>query len=110
MPPRGSKRKQVALTVTKAEYQRLQTRFASSTCQSLAAYCREVLLSHPVVFRYHNATSDEFLVIALQLKDELDGVVQSLRQRSESPIGDLIEKVEELKLIMHQIYQQWSST
>ena len=117
MPRNGSKQRQVAVMVTLDDYQRLQERFAVSTCPTLSAYCREIMLSHPVTVRYHNAASDEFLIVALELKRELDDALRNLREvlPTQDPhlafrLADLISKVDELKLVMNQIYQQWSST
>jgi hypothetical protein len=100
--------------VSPEDYDLLNYRFSLSTSHSLSAFCREILLSQPVTVRYHNVSADEFLVIALEIKKELEVVIAGLRQSPnpacpEDQFAPLVEKVEELKLVMHQIYQQWSS-
>jgi hypothetical protein len=103
--------KQVCMLFTVEDYENLQARFAASTSHSLSSYCRDILISRPVITRYHNTSADEFLLVALELKLELDEVLLTLRQhRSDETIETLSGKIDELKLIMHQIYQQWSST
>jgi hypothetical protein len=101
----------LALMVTQEDYDLLYARYVISTSHSFSAFCREILLSQPVTVLYHNISADEFLVIALEMKRELEEVIAKLHQDAtpESPLTLLIEKVDELKLIMHQIYQQWSS-
>jgi hypothetical protein len=106
----------VNFALSPEEYDLLQARFAKSTSHSLSAFCRQIILSKPVVIRYHNATSDEFLVIALEIKQELGEIIGELRNAISSPsppseiqLKALVTKTDELKLIMHQIYQQWSS-
>jgi len=106
--------RQIAIMVSPGDYERLRVRFAASVSPTLSAFCREILLSRPVVIRYHNMAADEFLLIALEVKKELDGIIGHLRFESPCPCAErqlagLLEKVEELKLIMHQIYHQWSS-
>ena len=95
------------------DYSRLQLRFTASASPGFSAFVRDILLSKPVIVRYHNDAADEFLLIALEIKHELIDAVRHLQCTKEVPVEQvdfLISKIEELKLILHQIYQQWSSS
>ncbi|HVU97985.1 MAG TPA: hypothetical protein VHE34_22330 [Puia sp.] len=109
-----SRTRHVAFVLSLEEYQVLQRRFAASTSPGFSAFLRDILFRRPVVFRYHNADADEFLVIALEIKCELEKAVDFFIHSSTScpdeGLSLLLSKIDELKLIMHQIYQQWSST
>jgi hypothetical protein len=109
MAGKGSLTRRVPLLFSEEDYQRLQARFAASTSPVFSAFCRDILLSRPVILRYHNMDADEFLVIVLELKRELEDEIRYHRRSSpELQLAVLIAKVDELKLIMHQIYQRWS--
>jgi hypothetical protein len=117
MADKNALTRRLDIVVSEGDYQRLQTLFAASTSHSFSAYCRDVILARPVIFRYYNVAADEFLVIALDMKRELEDAIRLLRSSLTDhtlDIGDsliqLVAKIDELKLIMHLIYQQWSST
>lgn len=106
--------RQIAIMVSPEDYGLLRARFAESASPSLSAFCREILLSRPVVVRYHNMAADEFLLIALELKGELHEIISHFRTVppcpcNEEQLGPLFAKIDELILVMHQIHQQWSS-
>jgi hypothetical protein len=117
MKGKGLLTKHVQLVMSQEDYLRLQARFGASTSPAFSAFLRDILQSRPVVVRYHNDAADEFLMIALELKRELEEVIGELRPAlqssgsfTEEQLTGLSSKVEELKLIMHQIYQKWSSS
>jgi hypothetical protein len=111
MAGKGPLTRRLILLLSPEDYNALQLRFAASTSPVFSAFLRDILLSRPVIVRYHNVAADEFLIIALEIKRELESVTRHIQNSSsEEQFSALISKVDELKLIMHQIYQQWSST
>ena len=96
------KRKRVFVQLSQAEYDRLQKEYQSTTFNYFSEYLRSLWLTGPVVFKYRNQSADEWLAMALSLKNEL------IRFRYYSP--ELDAKIDETLLLLHKIYQLWSST
>lgn len=120
MPREARFTRRLVIVMDPKEYDRLQKKFSSSTCRVFSEFIRDILCHRPIPIRYRNDAADEWLLIALDLKSELDSVVldltAALRQLPgatgasntslEQYLSSLKEKVEEIKLIMHQIYQR----
>lgn len=62
------------------EYNQLQKKFKSSTCQKLSEYIRKTVLAKPLVFTYRNQSADEFLSEMVKLKNELNSIGNNFNQ------------------------------
>lgn len=112
--------------VTKAEYDKINAFYKQTTSRKLSEYIRDVLLREPVIIKHRNASADEFLSVALQLKKELSAIGNNYNQavhklhitvfeRSglqwlkeyEQLSKSVLEKVREIGLSMDKIYQLW---
>lgn len=109
------------------EEKKLNKFFSRTTSGSLSEYARDVLLSEPVNVIYRNQSADEFLSEMILLKKELNAIGNNFNQAvhklhmldhvpeikawailNESSKKVFIKKVDEIKVKMNQIYQQWS--
>ena len=98
-----------------------------TTEKDVSSYLRKVALQQPVVVAYRNKSADDFLKDMVGLKKELNGIGNNFNQavhklhllekipefRSWLAQYDglqkkLLEKVEEIRLRMNQVYEQWS--
>ncbi|MDQ3843228.1 MAG: hypothetical protein M3342_04335 [Bacteroidota bacterium] len=98
-----------------------------TTEKDISSYLRKVALQKPVVIAYRNKSADEFLKEMLELKKEFSAIGNNFNQavhklhildkipefRSWLTQYDglqklLMGKVEEIRLRMNQIYEQWS--
>jgi hypothetical protein len=97
-----------------------------TTEKDTSAYLRKVALQKPVTVKYRNESADDFLLDMLSLKKELNAIGNNFNQAVHKlHILDkipefrvwvqqydglqkvLISKVEEIKLRMNQLYEQW---
>jgi hypothetical protein len=97
-----------------------------TTERNLSNYIRKVCLQKPVIVKYRNQSADDFLRDMLELKKELNAVGNNFNQAvkklhildkipefrswvttNHSLQQSLISKVEEIKLRMNQLYEQW---
>jgi len=101
--------------------------FRRTTSSSISEYARDVLLKEPVTIRYRNETADEFLAEMITLKQELNAIGNNFNQAvhrlhtldhipeikawaiiNENGKKAFMQKVEEIKERMNQIYELWS--
>ena len=97
-----------------------------STERNLSSYVREVVMQKPVLINYRNQSADDFLKDMLGLKKELNAIGNNFNQAVHKlHILDkipefrvwvnhyaglhqsLVNKVEEIKLRMNQLYEEW---
>jgi MobC-like protein len=97
-----------------------------STDKDISSYIRKVLLQKPVTIKYRNQSADDFLNQMLELKKELNAIGNNFNQavhklhlldkipefrawvqQYDGLQKVLIDKVEEIKLRMNQLYDQW---
>ena len=97
-----------------------------TTEKDTSSYLRKVALQKPVTIKYRNESADDFLLDMLNLKKELNAIGNNFNQAVHKlHILDkipefrvwvqqydglqkiLISKVEEIKLRMNQLYEQW---
>ena len=95
--------------------------------KDVSSYLRKVALQQPIVVAYRNKSADDFLKEMLGLKKELNGIGNNFNQavhklhlldkipefrswltQYDSLQKSLISKVEEIRLRMNQVYEQWS--
>lgn len=108
----------VSVMVTPAEYARLRNDFDSTTFRFFSQYVRALLLKKPATFRHRNASLDDFLPVALQIKNELEEIrrkfADSLKTLQAVPgYGDAAQAIQflltEAILLKHSIERIRSS-
>ncbi len=118
--------KMVVVRMNEAEINQLTKLQGKTTEKDTSAYLRKVALQKPVTVKYRNESADDFLLDMLNLKKELNAIgnnfnqaVHKLHKLDKIPEFRvwvqqydglqkiLISKVEEIKLRMNQLYEQW---
>ena len=118
--------KMVVVRMNETEINQLTKLQGKTTEKDTSAYLRKVALQKPVTVRYRNESADDFLLDMLNLKKELNAIgnyfnqaVHKLHildkipefrvwvQQYDGLQKVLISKVEEIKLRMNQLYEQW---
>ena len=116
----------VKIRMNEQELQQVKKNQLNTTEQSLSNYIRKVSMQKPVIVKYRNQSADDFLKDMLLLKKELSAIGNNFNQavhklhlldkipefRSWILLYDalhksLVAKVEEIKLRMNQLYEQW---
>ena len=109
-----------------AELNQLTTLQQKTTERDISSYLRKVSLQKPVTVKYRNQAADDFLKQMLELKKELNGIGNNFNQavhklhlldkipefrvwvnQYDGLQKVLVSKVEEIKLRMNQLYEQW---
>lgn len=118
--------KMVVVRMNETEINQLTKLQGKTTEKDTSAYLRKVALQKPVTVKYRNESADDFLLDMLNLKKELNAIGKNFNQAVHKlHILDkipefrvwvqqydglqkvLISKVEEIKLRMNQLYEQW---
>ena len=118
--------KMVVVRMNETEINQLTKLQQKTTEKDTSAYLRKVALQKPVTVKYRNESADDFLMDMLNLKKELNAIGNNFNQAVHKlHILDkipefrvwvqqydglqkvLISKVEEIKLRMNQLYEQW---
>lgn len=108
------------------ELKKLQTFQRQTTEKDLSSYLRKIALHKPVTVTYRNKSADDFLQEMVQLKKELNGIGNNFNQavhklhildkipefrtwlnQYDGLQRSLVNKVEEIRLRMNQLYEQW---
>ena len=108
------------------ELKQVKKKQQQTTERSLSEYIRNVSMQKPVTVKYRNESADDFLKQMLELKKDLNGIgnnfiqaVHKLHLLDKIPefrvwVNQydglqkvLVSKVEEIKLRMNQLYEQW---
>ncbi len=119
--------RKVTIRLKHAEYEQLCLQWHKTTYRKFSEYARKLLLSKPVKLTYRNASADAFLEEMLSLKKELSALgnnfnqaVKRLHTISTTPEirvwvvvqekleHTLLEKADEIRRRMSQIYELWS--
>ena len=120
------RKKMVVVRMNDNEFEQMGKLRKKSTERNLSSYVREVVLQKPVLINYRNQSADEFLKDMLGLKKELNSIGNNFNQAVHKlHILDkipefrvwvnhydglhqlLVSKVEEIKLRMNQLYEEW---
>ena len=115
------------IRVNEDEYKKIEGFSATTTCQGISEYARDVLLKKPVLVKYRNQSADELLSEMILLKNELSAIGNNFNQAihklhtldripeiktwiilNESTKQSFLKKTEEINHRMNQIYLQWS--
>jgi hypothetical protein len=122
----NNRTKWLHLRLKPEEYTKLQKQFKKTTCRKLSEYARKILLGKPVVATYRNQSLDDFMTEMMQLRGELNSIgnnvnqsvkkLHTLQQISEFRSWimtyelekqTLFNKVEEIKIRINKIADQW---
>lgn len=120
------RKKMVVVRMNEREFTQLEKLQQKTTEKDTSAYLRKVALQKPVTVKYRNESADDFLMDMLNLKKELNAIGNNFNQAVHKlHILDkipefrvwvqqydglqkvLLSKVEEIKLRMNQLYEQW---
>jgi hypothetical protein len=123
----GQEKNWISFRVKPEEHNIIHGHFKETTCRKLSEYARKVLLSKPVVIKYRNQGADALLVEMIKLKNELSAIGNNFNQAvhrlhtldripeiktwlllNESTKKSFMNKVEEIKIRMNQLYELWS--
>ncbi len=115
------------IRLTPEEYADLQQKFHTSTHRVFSGYLRDLLHQRPVTIRHRNQSLDEFIPVALALKNELQAIGrnfnQAIRRFGNQPQKEDLkqsleyfaaeefavqQKIEEIKNCLVKIYEVWS--
>ena len=117
----------IIVRLTTDEYATIREKFLTSTNRVFSGYIRDLLLQRPITTKFRNQSLDEFIPIALALKNELETIgehfAQAVKQLNTLPqageLKDSIEyfaaeefslqqKTDEIKNCLAKIYELWS--
>lgn len=120
------RKKMVVVRMNESEINQLAKLQGKTTEKDTSAYLRKVALQKPVTVKYRNESADDFLLDMLNLKKELNAIGNNFNQavhklhlldkipefrvwvqQYDGLQKVLISKVEEIKLRMNQLYEQW---
>ena len=112
--------------MNESELQQVKKYQQKSTEKNISAYVREVAMQRPVLINYRNQSADDFLKDMLALKKDLNGIGNNFNQvvhklhildkipefrawvsHYDSLHQSLVSKVDEIKLRMNQLYEEW---
>jgi hypothetical protein len=112
---------------TAEEFEQINNKFKNTTCRKLSDYLRIMAMSKPLNVTYRNQSADEFLAGMIALKNELNAIGNNFNQAvkllhtldhlpdiktwlllNESSKQAFMNKVEEIKIRMNQLYALWS--
>ena len=118
--------KMVVIRMNDREINQLTKHQQKTTEKDTSSYLRKVALQKPVTVKYRNASADDFLLDMLNLKKELNAIGNNFNQavhklhlldkipefrvwvqQYDGLQKVLISKVEEIKIRMNQLYEQW---
>ena len=120
------RKKMVVVRMNNDEFEKVENLRKKSTERNLSSYLREVVLQKPVLINYRNQSADDFLRDMLGLKKELHAIGNNFNQavhklhildkipefrfwvnHYDELHQSLVSKVEEIKLRMNQLYEEW---
>ncbi|CAN5775807.1 hypothetical protein BH10BAC2_BH10BAC2_40030 [soil metagenome] len=120
------RKKMVVVRMNNTEFEQMEKLRNQTTERDNSAYLRKVALQKPVTVKYRNQSADDFLKQMLELKKELNGIGNNFNQavhklhlldkipefrvwinHYDGLQKSLVGKVEEIKLKVSQLYEQW---
>jgi hypothetical protein len=117
----------ISFRVKPTEYEIIFKLYKQTTCRKLSEYARKILLNRPVTVKYRNQSADGFLSEMVLLKNELSAIGNNFNQAVkrlhsldsvaqmkswlflyDSTHRSFLNKVDEIKDRLAQIYELWS--
>ncbi len=118
--------KMVVVRMNETEFEQAEKFRKKTTERYLSTYVRKLSLQKPLTVKYRNESADDFLLDMLNLKKELNVIGNNFNQavhklhlldkipefrvwvqQYDGLQKILISKVDEIKLRMNQLYEQW---
>ena len=118
--------KRIYIRLKPSDFNIIHKRFSASTYRKLSEYTRDVLLNRPVTIKQRNQSLDDFMTEMIRLRNELNKIGNNFNQSvkklytlrqinefktwlvlNENDKKILIEKVNEIKLKISQISEEW---
>ncbi|GAB2820433.1 plasmid mobilization protein [Ferruginibacter profundus] len=118
--------KMVVVRMNNTEFEKAENLRKKTTEKYLSSYLRKLSLEKPVTVKYRNQSADDFLKEMLGLKKELNSIGNNFNQavhklhlldkipefrgwisQFDGLQKSLVNKVEEIKLKVNQLYEQW---
>ncbi len=118
--------KMVVVRMNSTEFEKVENLRKKTTERYLSSYMRKLSLEKPVTVKYRNQSADDFLKDMLGLKKELNGIGNNFNQavhklhlldkipefrvwvnQYDGLQKSLVSKVEEIKIKVNQLYEQW---
>jgi hypothetical protein len=118
--------KLLQVRLTPAEQEKINNTFSKSTCRKLSDYVRKKLFDKPIAIYQRNQSLDDFMTEMMALRNELNAIGNNYNQvvkrlhslqhfeevktwllLNESTKQILLNKVEEIKLKISKINDQW---
>jgi len=118
--------KLLQVRLTPKELEKLDATFSKSTCRKLSDYVRKKLLDKPIAIYQRNQSLDDFMTELMALRNELNAIGNNYNQvvkrlhslqhfeeikswllLNESTKQIMLNKVEEIKLKISKINDQW---
>ncbi len=65
---------------TPKEYEKLETKFKTTTSNQVSHYVRNVLLEKPIVIKYRNESLDSFMEELIAMRQELNAIGNNFNQ------------------------------
>ena len=122
----GARKRFVKMRMSDSEFEQLEKMMKRTTERYVSNYLRKVALQKPVIVTYRNASADDFLTSMIQLKKDLNTIGGNFNQAvkrlsvleqipefktwlilNESLQRAVAANVEEIKLRIAQLYDQW---
>jgi len=116
----------IKIRMNDEELNQVKKKQQQTTERSLSEYIRNISMQKPVTVKYRNQSADDFLKQMLELKKDLNGIGNNFNQavhklhlldkipefrvwvnQYDGLQKVLLSKVEEIKLRMNQLYEQW---
>ena len=116
----------IKIRMNEEELKQVKKKQQQTTERSLSEYIRNVSMQKPVTVKYRNQSADDFLKQMLELKKELNGIGNNFNQavhklhildkipefrfwiqQYDGLQKSLVSKLEEIKLKVSQLYEQW---
>ena len=116
----------IKIRMNAEELKQVKKKQQQTTERSLSEYIRNVSMQKPVTGKYRNQSADDFLKQMLEVKKELNGIGNNFNQavhklhlldkipefrvwiqHYDGLQKSLVGKVEEIKLKVSQLYEQW---
>ena len=116
----------IKIRMNDEELKQVKKKQQQTTERSLSQYIRNVSMQKPVTVKYRNQSADDFLKQMLELKKELNSIGNNFNQavhklhildkipefrfwiqQHDGLQKSLVSKVEEIKLKVSQLYEQW---
>ena len=116
----------IKIRMNDEELKQVKKKQQQTTERSLSEYIRNISMQKPVTVKYRNESADDFLKQMLELKKELNGIGNNFNQavhklhildripefrfwiqQYDGLQKSLVSKVEEIKVKVSQLYEQW---